>query len=524
MAIDPTFDGFNNVRRRLLQGGAAAGAMLLARTPAYAQSRAALYTLPRQALVIGNARYPNAPLGNPTNDARAIAAELRTAGFDVSLQLDAGRDLMSKVINAYVARLASRKAVGLFYFTGHGAQLAWRNYLIPVDAAIKSRNDIAPQSVELNVLMQGLTKAANPMNMVILDACRDNPFGNAVPVEQKGLSQFDAPPGSLLAYATSPGNVASDGAGAHGPYAESLLRELKIPGATIEDVFKRVRLSVRRLSNGQQIPWESTSLEEDFYFLPPQTIHKPGNKEAAQWFEEELAIWERIKSANDPAPIEDYLRRFPSGVFSEVAQYRLDRVLAQRGETKIVATDARDNPFSQGTGRADIVFRVGDRYQYREVDPDTGAEKRAYTWRVTAVTDAEVTFNDGRLIMDLLGNTRTQPDGTIVTQSQYYIPEYSVGKKWKTRYKLLKPDGRIFQGSYEFRITRREKVVVPAGTFNAFLVEGSGWGEDAGSRLKLDYWIAPDIARFVARHYRRINRAGTVTHNERTELMAYPAR
>ena len=118
---------------------------------------------------------------------------------------------------------------------------------------------------DLNVLLQGLTRANNPMNVVILDACRDSPFGRRVPVEQKGLSQFDAPPGSLLAYATSPGNVASDGEGANGLYTENLLRELKVPEAKIEDVFKRVRLNVRRRSNGQQIPWESTSLEEDFY-------------------------------------------------------------------------------------------------------------------------------------------------------------------------------------------------------------------------------------------------------------------
>lgn len=198
----------------MLQGGVAAAA--LARVPVFAQSQSImpLYTLPRQALVIGNARYANSPLDNPVNDAKALAAELKNAGFDVALQLDAGREALLKAIDDYVARLAARKAVGLFYFAGHGAQLAWRNYLIPVDAVIKSQDEVAQRSVELNALLQGLTKAANPMNVVILDACRDNPFGSALPLEQKGLSQFDAPPGSLLAYATSPGNVASDGAGA----------------------------------------------------------------------------------------------------------------------------------------------------------------------------------------------------------------------------------------------------------------------------------------------------------------------
>ena len=104
------------------------------------------------------------------------------------------------------------------------------------------------------------------MNIIILDACRDNPFGKKLPTEQKGLSQFDAPPNSLLCYATAPGNVASDGGGTNGLFTENLLREMRNPEAKIEDVFKRVRLKVRLASKGQQIPWESTSLEEDFYF------------------------------------------------------------------------------------------------------------------------------------------------------------------------------------------------------------------------------------------------------------------
>jgi hypothetical protein len=186
--------------------------------------------------------------------------------------------------------------------------------------------------------------------------------------------------------------------------------------------------------------------------------------------------------------------------------------------------NAPDNPFSQGTGRLDIVFKVGDRYQYRELDLDTRVEKRTYTLRVTEVTDTEVAFNDGRIVNDLLGNTRKQSNGDVVTQSQYYIPEYSVGKKWTTRYKLIKPDGRVFQGEYEFKVVSREMISVPAGKFNAFHVEGNGRGEEARSQLKLNYWIAPDIARFVARNYQRIVGAGKATNNERTELVAYPRR
>ncbi len=262
----------NTARRRVLRGAAILGVAPLLPALSFAQS--SLAGLPRHALVIGNSRYPHAPLDNPANDAKAIAAELKATGFEVNLLLDTSRDALLNAIEAYGKQLASRKAVGLFYFAGHGAQLAWRNYLVPVDAVIKSMDDVPARAVELNTLLQGLTKAKNPMNVIVLDACRDNPFGKGLPTEQKGLSQFDAPPGSLLAYATSPGNVASDGSGSNGLYTEHLLRELKTPEAKIEDVFKRVRLAVRRRSNGEQIPWESTSLEEDFYFHPPKVLQK----------------------------------------------------------------------------------------------------------------------------------------------------------------------------------------------------------------------------------------------------------
>ena len=127
--------------------------------------------------------------------------------------------------------------------------------------SIKSAGEIEAQGVDMDTLLTSLTRAKNPMNMVILDACRDNPFGELVALQQKGLSQVDAPPGTLLAYATAPGNTAADGLGANGLYTENVLKELQTPGSKIEDVFKRVRLNVRMQSRGRQIPWESTSLE-----------------------------------------------------------------------------------------------------------------------------------------------------------------------------------------------------------------------------------------------------------------------
>ena len=231
---------------------------------------------PRIALVIGNSKYIDSPLTNPGNDAIAMVKELKILGFDAQSLIDASLKDLTSSIQSYSNRLAKAKAVGLFYYAGHGVQLAWRNYLVPVDANIDKVDDIPKQTFELNTMLTALTKAENPMNIIILDACRDNPFGKKLPTEQKGLSQFDAPPGSILSYATAPGNVASDGAGGNGLFTENLLREMRNPEAKIEDVFKRVRLKVRLSSKGQQIPWESTSLEEDFYFnaagIDPKSI------------------------------------------------------------------------------------------------------------------------------------------------------------------------------------------------------------------------------------------------------------
>ena len=191
MAYDGMFD---HARRRVLQGAAAAGAVAL--SPVFAVAQSALQGLPRHSLVIGNGRYQNSPLDNPANDAKAIAGELKASGFEVTLQLNAGRDAMLNAIEAYGKQLASRKAVGLFYFAGHGAQLAWRNYLLPVDAVINSMDDVPARGVELNTLLQDLTKAKNPMNVIVLDACRkfehlnDEPHSHGAMVVRHRRSVF----------------------------------------------------------------------------------------------------------------------------------------------------------------------------------------------------------------------------------------------------------------------------------------------------------------------------------------------
>lgn len=486
----------------------------------FGSTASTLNALPRTALVIGNSRYKDAPLKNPANDAGAIGDHLKKLGFNVISQLDGGKAAMENAIRSYGELLAKSKGVGLFYFAGHGLQVSWRNFLVPVDAHLGGADDIPRQTVDLAALLGGLGKAGNPMNIVILDACRDNPFGGDLK-SGKGLSQMDAPIGTLLAYATAPGNVASDGSGANGLYTENLLREIRTPEAKIEDVFKRVRLAVRRASQGQQIPWESTSLEDDFYFLPPANLKKLSEEELARQFAEESAVWEKAGQANQIAAVEDYLKRYPSGHFSELAAVRLDRMLAKKGEKKVSVVSTATNPFTKGTGIVDLNYRVGDRYVYRSIDLLTKVEGRKLVQTVMEITDDTVVYNSGAMVTDLLGNMLRRSDGATFGASQIYIREYAWGKKWTTRFQARFPNGHNDTIEADLKVVGRETVTVPAGSFDCFVVELRGWVLGIGQALEYRIWVAPDKVNRVIAMDVWWRRAGRIQRSERQELESY---
>jgi Caspase domain len=235
--------------------------------------------------------------------------------------------------------LSGKNAIGMLYYAGHGLQLDWRNYMVPVDAKLSKASDVANQTIDLDSVVTAFKQAGNRMNIVVLDACRDNPFSSSG--SGKGLAQLDAPSGTFLAYATAPGNVAEDGevvanGQGNGLYTGFLLQELKKPQAKIEDVFKRVRLNVRQKSNGRQIPWESTSLEDDFYF---NASYKPQQATSEQEKEKQFAIekaeWDKIKDSNSANDFYAFLQRFPTGSISSIAQHRLEKL--QKDQTVVVA-------------------------------------------------------------------------------------------------------------------------------------------------------------------------------------------
>jgi hypothetical protein len=330
------------------------------------------------------------------------------------------------------------------------------------------------------------------MNVIILDACRDNPFGSGVPLEQKGLSQFDAPIGSLLSYATAPGNAASDGEGANGLFTESLLREMRVPGAKLEDVFKRVRLNVRLKSKGQQVPWESTSLEEDFYFSRSAEAAASGAQAASSGtFEQELALWNTVKDAGTVAPFTDYLNRYPNGRFSQLAQVGLDRLLRQQGEKKVTVVSAESNPFSNGTVAALGRYAVGDAYTFELRDGISNVVQRSFRDVVTSVTDAQVIFNDGEVVLDLVGNEVKSRHMRIRSPAQLFPAEYAVGVKWSSEFAWLKTNGSPGVMVLDFKVVGREPFKTPAGAFHAFKVNALGRVKD-GAFWNMTYWIDPD--------------------------------
>lgn len=225
----------------------------------------------RTALVIGNANYPNVPLKNPTNDAKSMAIVLNQSGFDVYLCTDLDQKTFKMVLRDFGKTLRKKGGVGLVYFAGHGLQTKGRNYLLPIDAQIEKLQDIEFESIDLGRVLIELEYAENNMNILILDACRDNPykdqFAKREQIGYAGLANVGtAPPNSFIAFATSPGSVAVDGKGDHGLYTQELLSAIAESSLTIEEIFKRVRKNVRLKSNGKQIPWESSSIEENFYF------------------------------------------------------------------------------------------------------------------------------------------------------------------------------------------------------------------------------------------------------------------
>ena len=222
----------------------------------------------RVALLIGNSNYKASPLRNPSNDAKDMGQVLEDLNFDrVILVLDANLQEMDSAVNEFYTELG-RGSVGVFYYAGHGIQSQGENYLIPVDAEIALETDLRYKALPLGLVLNRIDDASNDVSIVILDACRNNPFSRSWRSSASGLATVDAPKGVFIAYATAPGSVAGDGEGRNGTFTQALLKYIRTPGLTVEELFKDVRVEVQSVTRERQIPWDSSSLTGDFSFSP----------------------------------------------------------------------------------------------------------------------------------------------------------------------------------------------------------------------------------------------------------------
>lgn len=258
--------------------GAAASASAL---PAWAQGPAAKPAPEKRvALVIGNGAYKSAPLKNPVGDAKAVADSLRALGYEVTLRENTTLVELIEALREFSVR-AANSAVRLLFYAGHGIQARGRNYLLPVDVEPQSEDEIAAKTADVGEFIDRLSAIKHGLNIVVLDACRVNPFAGGVFVgpdgrrlkfrglTPTGLAPLDAPVGTLVAFSTAPNGVALDGpTGKNSIYAKHLLSNLQTPGLPVEQLFKRVRIGVAEETQRVQVPWESSSLTTEFCFRP----------------------------------------------------------------------------------------------------------------------------------------------------------------------------------------------------------------------------------------------------------------
>lgn len=312
----------------------------------------------RVALVIGNGAYTKAPsLKNPPNDARDMAATLKAVGFEVSSGVNLGQREMKRMIREFGQQLKTG-GNGLFYYAGHGVQAKGRNYIIPIDAEIQSEADVEDSGVDVGLVLNYMDDAQNHLNIVILDACRNNPFARSFRSASEGLAQVDAPTGTLIAYATAPGRVAADGAGENGLYTSELLKAMRVPGLSATDMFMQVRREVMKRTGSKQVPWEASSLVGSFYFAPPNSTERlpasgtPTDTRVNQ-AAFELSYWESIKSSTDPEDFKAYLEKYPSGQFAALAKNKIRSLPASTKAAEPGTSDDQNsvpgpNPISGG--------------------------------------------------------------------------------------------------------------------------------------------------------------------------------
>ncbi len=474
---------------------------------ALAIASAAACAADRVALVVGNNQYPTAPLRNAANDARDLAATLRELGFQVILRENASRKDMIEAVREFGQALDGAQTA-LFFYAGHAMQFKDRNYLIPIDAAMGSEEDVTFFSVELGQLFDRMERARTRFNFIILDACRDNPFASTFKVSSAGLAQISAPSGTLIAYATAPGSVAADGGGRNGIYTKHILQNIKAPDLPAEIMFKRVREGVERETRRLQTPWDSSSLKGDFVFNPTgrtsTAAAAPSGPSADATLQIEREFWISVRDSNRPEDIQAYLDKYPSGNFTALARNRLDSLLhpvsgAQSPVERVAAVKPAQNPAEKPAEKAAERPLPSPRPKPPEAAKEPAQEKPSQPAIVAAAIPTappavspapkaaepgkeispgvrELTFADGSIYRGATRGGNLHGKGEYVSKTFKYEGEFNEGLKqgrgvyvWDNgdRYEGLfagdRPDG---DGKYQFANGDRYEGQVSQGAIN----------------------------------------------------------
>ncbi|MEM9783376.1 MAG: caspase family protein [Pseudomonadota bacterium] len=285
----------------------------------------------RVALLIGNAEYarPDLWLANPANDAIALAKALQELGFHTIMATDLDMAGMTAALAEFEAEMADAE-IATFFYAGHGVQLDGENHLLAADFPVDSIGGMGTHTLTLGLVRAAFARAEPDVGVVILDACRDNPFEDAI--DSQGLARVPGRPGLLIAYATDPGNVAYDGIGENSAFTESLVRHIATPGVEARLMFGRVRQDVIRATDGAQIPWVEEAVLGEHFFNPaaPEIVLAP--------VAADLAAWREASAAGGRDAYAAYLSAFPDGEFSEAAEARLADFSAEAPAAHAVAT------------------------------------------------------------------------------------------------------------------------------------------------------------------------------------------
>jgi uncharacterized caspase-like protein len=335
------------------------------------------------ALVVGNSAYTNVPrLLNPRNDASDMISHLKTMEFEVIPGLDLDRNAFLNTLAAF-GRAAEGADVALFFYAGHGLQVNGQNYLVPTDAKVEYEAELDIALIPVPLVMQQLARGSR-VNIVLLDACRDNPFAKDLSrtlgtrsstALGRGLSRIQTASGTFIAFATQPDNVAQDGSGRNSPFTQAFLANMEKPGLSLSDLMIEVRNDVMRQTNGKQVPWDSSSLTGRFSFkiegtvtIAPQASPSQPSAPASDARTVELGVWNAIRDATDVAVFQRFLRDYPDSVFAPLARERV----AALGAARTLDPSVPGSPADSATGGEPIVLLANDVNLKRSRDVEVG--------------------------------------------------------------------------------------------------------------------------------------------------------